>query len=457
MAKVQGAGWRIIHQATLFILLTGNSLFAEEVKEVHIVWAQWDPAASLQKMGEIFEKETGIKVIVSQFPWEHYPAKMVSEFAARGSNYDIVIGDSQWLGKYSTQGHYLELTEWMKQNLPMEELSPGALMAFCEFPKGSGRYWAAPCETDANGWAYRKDLFEDPKEKAAFKEKYGYELRVPETWQELLDIAQFFKRIDLNPKKSLSGVAFFTGKTGYDAVTMGFQQVMWAFGGSYGDPKTYRVQGYINNEGAIKAMEFYKQLFQYAPKGSSEFYHSQCLQAHKAGHVAMSMHYFALMPSLADPEQSKYAEVTGYFAMPAWVGPDGKKTRFCSLGGQGFSINKHVSTARQDAAKKFIAWFHKTENQIQWVSYSGCFSANKKAANSPEFLNNSKAPFNKAFSDSLPFMEDFWAVPEYEALLEKTQTYFHAALMGTMDVKKALDTLAEEHEKIFREAGYYSK
>ena len=44
--------------------------------------------------------------------------------------------------------------------------------------------------------AYRKDWFEDPAEKAAFKAKYGRELAVPETWEEFQDVAEFFQRPD---------------------------------------------------------------------------------------------------------------------------------------------------------------------------------------------------------------------------------------------------------------------
>ena len=39
--------------------------------------------------------------------------------------------------------------------------------------------------------AYRKDLFENEEERAAFKEEYGYELTVPEDWDTYRDVAEF--------------------------------------------------------------------------------------------------------------------------------------------------------------------------------------------------------------------------------------------------------------------------
>src|SRR4029079_2555814 len=120
----------------------------------------------------------------------------------------------------------------------------------------SGKYYAAPCEIDAGGFAYRKDLFEDPKEQAAFKEKYKRELKVPETWQQLKDIAEFFQR----PEQKLYGVTMFTDPDGYDAVTMGFQQIMWSWGGRYCDENTFKVEGVLNSPESIQGLEFFRDL-----------------------------------------------------------------------------------------------------------------------------------------------------------------------------------------------------
>ena len=56
-------------------------------------------------------------------------------------------------------------------------MAPATVKYYAEY---DGKYWAVPAEGDANGWAYRKDWFEDPKEMEAFKAKYGYDLAVPE-------------------------------------------------------------------------------------------------------------------------------------------------------------------------------------------------------------------------------------------------------------------------------------
>src|SRR5207237_7143928 len=140
--------------------------------------------------------------------------------AAKGDAFELLVGDSQWLGQGATQGHYVELTDLMKSNGIDKSVTPATLRYYGEYPAGSGHYWAYPTEGDANGWAYRKDLFTDPKEMADFKAKYNYDLGVPKTWAQLMDIAKFFTRKD----KGLYGATIYTQKD-YDAITMGFENV----------------------------------------------------------------------------------------------------------------------------------------------------------------------------------------------------------------------------------------
>ena len=69
----------------------------------------------------------------------------------------------------SKGGHYIELTEWIKNNINIEEIYGPAMTAFAEYPKEVKKYWALPAEVDANGYVYRKDLFENPVEQKSFQ------------------------------------------------------------------------------------------------------------------------------------------------------------------------------------------------------------------------------------------------------------------------------------------------
>ena len=78
--------------------------------ELTIFWAEWDPANYLQELVNEYAAETGVKVTVETTTWPDFQTKAFTEFNAHGNSYDLVIGDSQWLGEGSTQGHYVELT-----------------------------------------------------------------------------------------------------------------------------------------------------------------------------------------------------------------------------------------------------------------------------------------------------------------------------------------------------------
>ncbi|HSN77624.1 MAG TPA: extracellular solute-binding protein, partial [Anaerolineae bacterium] len=169
---------------------------AGAVEELNIFWAQWDPADFLQQLVADYEAETGIKVNVIQEPWQSFGDRFFTEMAAGGTAWDMVIGDSQWLGQSTTAGYYVDLTEFLTSTGIKDTVTPATLTYYGEYPADSGTYWGYPTEGDANGWSYRRDLFEDPAEMAAFEAEYGYPLAVPETYEQFMDIAQFFTRPD---------------------------------------------------------------------------------------------------------------------------------------------------------------------------------------------------------------------------------------------------------------------
>ena len=257
-----------------------------------------------------------------------------------------MVGDSQWLGAGSTGGHYVDLTDFFKKHKVAETMAPATVKGYAEYPGNSGKYWAIPLEGDATGFAYRKDWFEDPKEMAAFKAKYKYDLGVPKTWKELGDIAEFFHR----PKEKRYGITIYTDNS-YDALVMGVENVIFSYGGELGDYATNKVAGIINSKENIEALNFYKKLYGYTPPDWGKTFFQEANQAMTEGLAAMSMNFFAFFPALANPATNKYAKVTGYFAMPK--GPTGKQ--FAALGGQGISIVTY--SKNKEASMKFLEWF----------------------------------------------------------------------------------------------------
>jgi multiple sugar transport system substrate-binding protein len=418
------------------------SSYGTGTTELNILWAQWSPADYLQQIGNMYEQETGIKVNVIQEPWGSFGDRFNVEMAAGGDAWDMVVGDSQWIGQGATAGYYVDLTDFMKSNGIDTTVTPATLQYYGEYPSGSGKYYAYPTEGDADGWAYRKDLFEDPANMAAFKTQYGYDLAVPTTWAQLMDIAKFFTQ----PDKNLYGVAIYTQKD-YDAITMGFENVMFSYGGAW-QAADNTVEGVVNSPDMVDALQYYKDLYDCCQvPGLNNAFYTETNDAMIGGQAAMIMNYFAFLPALANTGTSPYASVTGFFANPA--GPTG--IRKAALGGQGISVISFVSPERQQASLDFIQWFAQENIQLEWAKLGG-YTCNSNVLKSDTFMN--ATPYNPAFSETMTFVMDFWNIPTYAALLTPSQNYLSAFVVGGEGTaKEALDNIAAEQTAALKADG----
>jgi multiple sugar transport system substrate-binding protein len=408
-----------------------------QAQELTIFWAEWDPANYLQELVNEYTAETGVAVTVETTPWPDFQTKAFTEFNAGGDAYDMVVGDSQWLGAGSTGGHYVDLTEFFAAHGVAESMAPATVKSYAEY---DGKYWAIPVEGDATGWAYRKDWFEDAAEMAAFKAKYGYDLAVPETYAQMRDIAEFFHR----PDENRYGIAIYTDNS-YDALVMGFENALFSYGGDLGNYETYQVEGVVNSAEAVAALEMYQELYGFTPPNWGKVFFQEDNQAITEGLVAMSMNYFAFFPALANSATNPYADVTGYFANPA--GPGGAK--HAALGGQGVSIITY--SQNQDESFKFLEWFIREDVQQKWGELGG-YTCNAKVLESAEFRN--ATPYNEAFYQSMFIVKDFWAVPEYAELLTQINNRIYPYIVGGEgSAKDALDGLAADWTETFKKYG----
>ena len=406
-------------------------------QELTIFWAEWDPANYLQELVNEYTEETGVVVTVETTPWADFQTKAFAEFNAKGDSYDMVVGDSQWLGAASTGGHYVDLSDFFAEHKVADIMAPATVKAYAEY---DGKFWAIPAEGDANGWAYRKDWFEDPAEMEAFKAKYGYDLAVPETFAQMRDIAEFFHR----PDENRYGIALYTDNS-YDGLIMGVENALFSYGAELGDYSTYEVEGIVNSDKAVAALEMYRDLYQFTPPNWGKTFFQEDNQAITEGLAAMSMNYFAFFPALNNPAINPHAANTGYFANPA--GPDG--ARHAALGGQGISIISY--SQNQEEAMKFLEWFIQDDVQKRWAELGG-YPASAAILESEEFRN--ATPYNEAFYQSMFMVKDFWAVPEYAELLTQINNRVYPFVVGGEGTaKEALDGVAQDWAETFKKYG----
>jgi multiple sugar transport system substrate-binding protein len=152
-----------------------------------------------------WEQATGNNVEIIDVDLPTMYEKIVLESVGQTGAYDIVTWDVGWKSEWANNGYLQVLDEYIAQSDPadlqLEDISPILLSTTGVF---NGHYYGLPYYTFTMGYFYRCDLFEDQTEKQAFNEKYGYELDIPTTYEQMADIAEFFRR---SPGDSLKGEA----------------------------------------------------------------------------------------------------------------------------------------------------------------------------------------------------------------------------------------------------------
>jgi multiple sugar transport system substrate-binding protein len=424
-----------------FIAAQGQS--RAEAAELTLCWAAWDPANALVELSKDFEKQSGITMKFEFVPWPNFADRMLNEMNSGGKLCDLLIGDSQWIGGAAENGNYVKLNDFFdKEGIRMADFAPATVYAYSTWPKGSPNYWALPAMGDANGWFYRKDWFAKPELQAEFKAKYNRDLAPPKTWTELKEVAEFFQGRDIDGKK-VYGAAIFTERAS-EGITMGATSALYSFGFKYEtEPGSYRMEGAVNSEDAIKGLEFYKSLYKCCtPPGYTDSYMGEGLDAFKSGQVAMMMNWFAFMPGMYKDEKVG-GEHVGFFVNPA------QKVAASTLGGQGISVV--ANTDNMDGALAYVKWFAQPDVQKKWWSLGG-YSCLNAVLNDPSFKDSQ--PFAGQFLEAMAGVQDFWQEPSYASLLQAMQKRLHDYVVADKGTaKEALDKLIVDWTEVFKEEG----
>ena len=430
--------------ASASALLAMTVASSAQADDLTLCWAAWDPANALIELSKDFEAQSGHNMNFEFVPWPNFADRMLNELNSGGQLCDLMIGDSQWIGGGAENGHYVKLNDFFDaNNITMDDFIPATVTGYAEWPKNTPNYWALPAFGDVVGWTYRKDWFDRPEIQAEFSEKYGRDLGVPASLEELKDIAEFFQGREIDGN-TVYGAAIYTER-GSEGITMGVTNALYNYGFEYGNPDSpYDLEGFVNSDGAIAGLEFYKELYDVGtPPGSSNWYMGENIDAYKSGQVAMQMNFAFIWPGV-EADENVGGGRSGYFPNPA--GPAGQ---FAQLGGQGISVVAY--SEKQDAALEYIQWFAQPEIQAKWWELGG-YSALRAVVEDPGFATSQ--PYAQTFLDSMAIVKDFWAEPAYADLLIAMQERVHNyVIAGDGTAKEALDGLVKDWTEVFEDEG----
>ncbi len=431
--------------AALSASLIGMIVYPAAAETLTFVWHAGTCADTFYNIAKDYP-DKNVQIVPDLVPYGPlWHDKIAAEFAIKGAGFDFAMWDSQSTAEFAGGGHAYSINEVFKQSkvLKPELFEKFSLAAYGEYPDNSGKYWGLPVNQDAYGFMYRKDLFADPKEKEAFKAKYGRELEVPQTYQDAKQVAEFFTR----PDKGLYGWGQMGGRE-YDFATTASNSFLWSYGGELWNPATNEVKGFLNSPASVDGVQAYVDMFKYGPPGSQNWGWDEVNSAFQQGKLAMAMQWYYFNGSNSDPKVNRYADRTGFGVLPGAIGRDNKFRRQTMVGGQGMGINTY--SQKIPTIVKFMEWYFQPEQQKRYAKV--CQTGLKSVLDSPDW--QSLNSYNKSFARALSYVNDYWHLPEYPELLDILQEEISAAGSGKKTVKQALDSAAERHEKLLEKAGY---
>jgi multiple sugar transport system substrate-binding protein len=269
--------------------------------------------------GPLWKKLVGGDLSVVEAPFAQIHSKAVAEHLAKTGALDVIDTSPAWIPEFVDRGVIITIDDLVKKynaSATFADLHPLYRLL--------GRYKGKTVGffDDGDVWNlyYRKDIFGDPKLKAAYKAKFKRALRVPQTWDEFDETSQFITD-QMAPKVYGGGEGRALGNPGNQFY---FFQIFRNNGGAFFDAKTMKAQ--INNAAGVKAMTQIMKELKASPPGIEKLDFVSSWGVWLAGKTAMiyawpptgriSENYAQRDKAFAFLPKSKIVGKVGYALMP---------------------------------------------------------------------------------------------------------------------------------------------
>jgi ABC-type glycerol-3-phosphate transport system substrate-binding protein len=354
-----------------------------------------------------FEKETGIKINLTEVPQDQLNTKLSVEMGGKGSSFDV-------------SGFQYELIPGFADNLlPIEsyiseEDKKDILPAALDAAKYKDHIYGHLYVTTGMILFYREDLF---------KEK---NLQVPKTWDEYLQTAKA-----LTSKSPETWGTIVTAKPVGEPVGM-YLNYLYQNGGDIIDSSGNVT---INDPKAVAALQFMVDQVQkekVAPPGAVNYWTQDTANLFKEGKLAMAPNW-SYMYGVANADDSKVKGKVGIALLPA------KEKNAITLGGWTLSALK--STKHPAEAYKFIQFMTDSKRQKTMALKGGNTPSRNSTINDPEV---SKIPLYSVMFEALKTSVSRTKYTDYAQIENALGIAISASVSGTESPKDALDTAAKK-------------
>ena len=385
-----------------------------------------------------WEEATGAKVdIISKKSHFEIDKEIKSDMAAGTTGWCVGSNHSSFAPQY--EGLYADLND-----LISADVVAGFVQGNIGASTIGGELLMLPrAQFDVSVLYYLKSNYEDADKAAAFKAEYGYDLAVPETWDQVKDQSIFFA----DPPNF-----YGTQYAGKDEAIVGrFYEMVVAEGGNYLDENKKPI---FNSDAGQRALQWFVDLYEAkaVPAGTTSYVWDDLGQGFASGTVALNLDWPGWAGFFNDPASSKAAGNVGVAVQPM-----GSVTRTGWSGHHGFSVTNDCDN--KEAAASLVNFLTSEESQLaesaggSLPTRTAVWEANVAAAQAGD--NAFRAEALAAFAEGAKYA---FAVPPIPEWGESTNIVFpelQAAIVGDKTVKEALDDAAEAVDELMRESGYY--
>ena len=145
-----------------------------------------------------FSKKTGVPVKYEEMIMSVLYPRVNAELIAQSGAYDVICIEASSTNEWAPFLYSFQELAQKYDSLGVAGLNDDiagihpSIVRCCS--GADGQLYGLPYYTYQQSLFYRKDVFEDPTEKANFKDKYGYELAPAKTWDQVYDHGEFFTR-----------------------------------------------------------------------------------------------------------------------------------------------------------------------------------------------------------------------------------------------------------------------
>jgi multiple sugar transport system substrate-binding protein len=295
----------------------GTCLFAGQ--KVTVIATKSAISVALLEVKQEFEAATGAHLDIVRLPGvEHYPT-IISDMTNHTGKYDASIAAAWWVGDMVAGGHLLSYEKFYDDprypKWDIDDVLPGPrnLLSY------GGKKYMVAYDHDGQVLYYRRDLLNDPRHQAAFRQKYGYPLAVPQTWVQLRDEVEYFNGQDLNgdgtPDHGIV-LALQPGSQGmFNYMTLSASFVIGPANARlyWFDPRT--MEPLIKSPGHVRALELFVELVKFGPREMLTWNHGRGWDHFLAGRAAFALTWGDL-GALAQQQGSKVRGKTGVAPAP---------------------------------------------------------------------------------------------------------------------------------------------